>query len=160
MSDPRFQHTAEELRHVADILDVLNAGCTAQSVGAAGGILDIYWCEAKMGVIDRDEETWVYFPGARPVPQRTGDVAWESQEPDAIVRVEVVGSIGYEVWIHSDTFVKPDDATEHARQISKGHPLESVLKWCYESTDVPPEIHDAAAKMLNAGSMAHGFHEA
>ena len=53
MPDPRFQHTAEELRHVADILDVLNAGCTAQSVGAAGGTLDIYWCESKMGVIDR-----------------------------------------------------------------------------------------------------------
>ena len=96
MPDPQFQHTAEELRHVADILDVLNAGCTAQSVGAAGGILDIYWCESKMGVIDRDYETWVYFPSARPVPQRTGDIAWESQEPDAIVRVEVVTSIGYE----------------------------------------------------------------
>jgi hypothetical protein len=63
--EPRFQHTAEELRHVADILDVLNSGDRGQSVAAAGGTLDIYWVDTKMGLIDRDDDHWCYFPVAR-----------------------------------------------------------------------------------------------
>lgn len=160
MPDPRYQHTAEELRHVADILDVLNAGDKNQSVAAAGGTIDIYWFDSLIGRIDRDDDAWVYLPEARRTPQRTGDITWESQEPDAVVRVEMVNAIGYEVWIHSDTFVDPHDAIEHARNISKGHPLETILKFCHESLHrVPPLIHDAAAKMLNTGSLCHGFHD-
>ena len=83
---------------------------------------------------------------------------WESEDPDALVRVNVVNASGYEVWIHSDTFVRPDDAVEHAKNISKGHPLEMVLEWCYDNAMAPPWIHDAAAKLLNRGSLAHGFH--
>ena len=160
MPDPRYQHTAEELRHVADILDVLNSGDTGQSCAAAGGILDIYWCDMLMGRIDRDDDTWVYLPEAKRPPQRAGDITWESQEPDAVVRVEMVNAIGYEVWMHSDTFVDPHEAIEHARRVSKGHPLEVVLKFCHESLNrVTPLVHDAAAKLLNAGSLCHGHHE-
>ena len=122
MNEPKYQHTADELRYVACLLDALNAGDRLQSVSAAGGTIDIYWCDSLMGRIDQDDDSWVYFPVARPVPQRTGDITWESQEPDAIVRVEMVNSIGYEVWIHSDTFVDPHEAIGHARNISKAQP--------------------------------------
>jgi len=272
MPGPRYQHTAEELRHVADILDVLNAGDKNQIVAAAGGTIDIYWSDSLIGRIDRDDETWVYLPEARRPPQRSGDITWESQDPDAIIRVEIINAaaslkvfaaissaevketskplqrtlhrfggtvlsiegkvarlsltderkreatascdaddllsqginsgdsfncsvvkegrafalqferasrkkltpeaiseiraeiandladfdIGYEVWIHSDTFVDPQEAIDHARNISKGHPLDAILAYCNASDDVPPEIHDAAAKMLNVGSLCHG----
>ena len=84
---------------------------------------------------------------------------WESEEPHAIVKVEFTGKRCNEVWIHSDTFGCPDDAVDHAKLISRGHPLDMVLEWCYESKSVPPWIHDAAAKLLNRGSLAHGFHD-
>lgn len=87
------------------------------------------------------------------------NVVWEAREPDAIVRVEYDGPYLHSVWIHSDTFVKREDAIEHAKNISKGHPLEMLLKWCHESKQVPPWIHDSAAKLLNEGSLAHGYHE-
>jgi hypothetical protein len=155
MADCKYQHTAEELRHVASILDVLNAGDANQTIAAAGGFLDIYWCDSMMGRIDRDDETWVYMPEAKMPRQRTGDIVWQSLEPAATVMVQTILGVGYEVWIHSDTFTDPHEAIEHAKRISNGSPLESILQWCYKSKHVPPEIHDAAAKLLNTASLAH-----
>lgn len=87
------------------------------------------------------------------------NVIWESEEPHAIVRVDGAGPAVHNVWIHSDTFVRAKDAIEHAKNISKGHPLEMLLEWCYECKQAPPWIHDAAAKLLNRGSLAHGYHD-
>lgn len=64
--DPLYQHTSAELRHVADILDILN-----KSLGNYIGIdgeLEVYWCDRVMGVIGLDDKedltSWVYYPSA------------------------------------------------------------------------------------------------
>lgn len=70
-SEPRYQHSAEELRHVADILDVLNAGDKCQTCAASGGSIDIYWCDSFMGKIVQylEPDSWAYFPVARTHPR-------------------------------------------------------------------------------------------
>lgn len=63
--EPRYQHTAEELRYVVGILDALNSKLDMVGVD---GELEVYWVDRVMGVIgldDKDDlQSWVYFPSA------------------------------------------------------------------------------------------------
>jgi hypothetical protein len=63
--DPRYGHAADELRYVANILDVLNADSGMLGVD---GELDVFWVDRVMGVIglnDKDDlQSWAYYPSA------------------------------------------------------------------------------------------------
>jgi hypothetical protein len=65
---PKYQHTATELRYVADILDVLNNALKVGHDCAVDGELEVFWCDDVMGVISLDDsqdmKSWVYFPSA------------------------------------------------------------------------------------------------
>jgi hypothetical protein len=58
-----ISHDANALRHVANVLDVLNAG---EDVGFAGE-LELFWCDVPMGrcVYDEDCESWDYYVRAK-----------------------------------------------------------------------------------------------
>lgn len=67
--EPLYQHTAEELRYVADILDALNKQADGErSMIGCDGELELYWCDRVMGVIGLDDgddlSSWVYYPSA------------------------------------------------------------------------------------------------
>lgn len=71
-SEPRFQHSASDLRYVADLLDLLNT-TTDGNVTAIDGSLDVYWCELVMGRIGFENDVWVYYPvatGEKPEQER------------------------------------------------------------------------------------------
>ena len=65
--EPIYQHTADELRWVADLLDVLNRKTVGTSVGFDGE-LEVYWCDRRMGRVSpddpRDLSSWCYYPAA------------------------------------------------------------------------------------------------
>jgi hypothetical protein len=65
--EPIYQHTADELRWVADLLDVLNRKTVGTSVGFDGE-LEVYWCDRRMGCVSLDDpedlSSWCYFPAA------------------------------------------------------------------------------------------------
>jgi hypothetical protein len=64
--EPRFQHAAEELRYVADLLDLLNK-TKGGNIGIDGE-LEVFWVDRVMGVIALEDasdlSSWVYFPSA------------------------------------------------------------------------------------------------
>jgi len=64
---PIYQHTADELRWVADLLDVLNRKTVGTSVGFDGE-LEVYWCDRRMGCVSLDDpedlSSWCYYPAA------------------------------------------------------------------------------------------------
>jgi hypothetical protein len=65
--EPIYQHTADELRWVADLLDVLNRNTVGTSV-AFDGELEVYWRDRRMGRVSLDDpedlSSWCYFPAA------------------------------------------------------------------------------------------------
>lgn len=74
-SAPLYQHTADELRHVAGILDALNHPEPDISEVGCSGTIKIYWCDGVLGTIQLDDEcdfnSWVYLPTAEPDVQQT-----------------------------------------------------------------------------------------
>jgi len=66
MSKPRLQHTSEELRAVADILDAISGFGEKQNYEdlCLEGKLDVYWIDIKMGEIRKDYDVWCYYPEA------------------------------------------------------------------------------------------------
>ena len=68
MSDPRFQHTRDELNRVLEVLETLNDGADDGSpVLGFEGVITVYWCECVMGTIEKDVDgdEWCYFPTAQ-----------------------------------------------------------------------------------------------
>ena len=69
VTHPMFQHTSRELRHVADMLELLNN--PPEDIDGTGfvGSIDLYWCDRVMGTVYMDEEgdrqSWVYSPKAK-----------------------------------------------------------------------------------------------
>ena len=65
----RYQHTSRELRHVADLLDLLNK--ETDNTGLCSGFIHVYWCDRLMGIIRQLElgsleSEWAYEPVAKP----------------------------------------------------------------------------------------------
>ena len=75
---PRYSHTAEELRWVADLLDVLNRKPSDSSVGFDGE-LRVCWFDRLMGIIGLDDPedfaTWAYWPAASTVFETEDETA-------------------------------------------------------------------------------------
>lgn len=64
----QYQHSPEELRAIADLVDAMNAferTLNAQSVTVEGEI-GVWWCDRVMGLIERDDQedvsNWTYRP--------------------------------------------------------------------------------------------------
>ena len=65
MSEPRLQHTSEELRAIADLLDLLNRFQEHPNHQIAlEGKLDVYWVDLKMGEVRKDYDHYDYYPVA------------------------------------------------------------------------------------------------
>jgi hypothetical protein len=65
--EPIYQHTSDELRWVADLLDVLNRKTSGTSVKFDGAML-VYWHDRIMGRLLPDDpgdlSSWCYYPAA------------------------------------------------------------------------------------------------
>ena len=64
----QYQHSPEELRAIADLVDAMNAferTLNAHSVTVEGEI-GVWWCDRVMGLIERDDQedvsNWTYRP--------------------------------------------------------------------------------------------------
>lgn len=64
----QYQHSPDELRAIAELLDAMNAferTLNAHSVTVEGEI-GVWWCDRVMGVIERDDQedvsNWTYRP--------------------------------------------------------------------------------------------------
>jgi len=74
--DCRYQHTAEELKLVTKLLDVLNDPVHLNSDYGFEGSLDVFWADTIAGcvVFDSIYGGWVYLPTARgETPEKGGD---------------------------------------------------------------------------------------
>jgi hypothetical protein len=65
VSEPRFQHTSEELRAIADLLDSLNRSQEHPNHDISlEGKLDVYWSDLKMGEVRKNYDHYDYYPVA------------------------------------------------------------------------------------------------
>jgi hypothetical protein len=66
--EPLYQHTADELRYVAEVLDVLNKVHKGPATIGFGGELKLWWVDRVMGTVALDDESdlcsWVYYPSS------------------------------------------------------------------------------------------------